>query len=361
MVLDNVDHVDIFSLPRKRRLDNADTNVQMSLATYLPQSTGSILVTSRNRDAAAGLVGYNRIKEVLAMDEGQGLQLLRNKLCQPPLEESAASLLFALGHIPLAITQAAAYINRSARMSVTDYLHDFHKNSKKRERLLNWDLGDLRRDESASNSILTTWQMSFEQIRRERPSAAELLSMMSLFRPQGIPKWILRKFRNTSVGAGASGNSANDGHDDSDDDDSEFDEDLNILRAYSLISATTENNTYEMHPLVQFCMQAWLSSFGEFDQWYHRFVVLIDQELPFESRESWAKFWQLFPHLERLFDSTPAKETLTIWRKLMITSAQYIKQRGHHATAQKVAKKALSVIVHTLGFNDNHTPRSTLR
>lgn len=129
MVLDNVDRVDTFSPSRKRRRDEANTDVQTSLAEYIPKNNGSVLVTSRHRDAAARLVSFNRIKEVLAMNESEGLQLLRNKLCQPPLEDSAAKLLVALNHIPLAITQAAAYINRRARMTVADYLDDFHRNS----------------------------------------------------------------------------------------------------------------------------------------------------------------------------------------------------------------------------------------
>lgn len=53
------------------------------------------------------------------------------------------------------------------------------------------DAGDLRRDESASNSVVATWQMSFEHIREERPSAANLLLSISVFNPQGIPESVL--------------------------------------------------------------------------------------------------------------------------------------------------------------------------
>ncbi|KAK7182532.1 hypothetical protein DPSP01_014270 [Paraphaeosphaeria sporulosa] len=138
------------------------------MSAYLPQSrNGAILVTSRSKDVATRLVGgYNKTREVLAMDESEGLQLLRNKLGDPPNEDSAVELLRALDGIPLAITQAAAYINRRARITIARYLDDFRKNDRKRERLLNWDAGELRRDESASNSVMTMWQMSFEQIRR---------------------------------------------------------------------------------------------------------------------------------------------------------------------------------------------------
>ena len=257
MVIDNVDNVETFFPSRKRQRDELPGEPLTSLAAYVPQSrNGSILVTSRSKEAASRLAGgYNKIKEVLAMDKGEGLKLLRNKLRDPPIEESAVDLLHALDCIPLAITQAAAYINRRARMTVTSYIVEFRRNSKKREILLNWDAGELRRDESASNSVVTTWQMSFEQIRHERRSAAELLSLMSFFNPQGMPESTLRRYSREAAGAADA--------EDREEADSAFDEDLDTLQAYSLVSTTADKDACEMHALVQFCTQVWLSSFSD--------------------------------------------------------------------------------------------------
>jgi hypothetical protein len=106
IVLDNVDDVETFYPSRKQQRGEVDASAQTPLATYLPQSrNGAILVTSRSKDAATRLAGgYNKTKEVLAMDEGEGLQLLRNKLGDLSLEESAVELLQALDCIPLAIS-----------------------------------------------------------------------------------------------------------------------------------------------------------------------------------------------------------------------------------------------------------------
>lgn len=136
-----------------------------------------------------------------AIDKNQGLQLLRNKLQDTSAEEGAVDLLRALNYMPLTITQAAAYIHQRARMTIQGYLAEFRVNDKKRENLLHRDAGDLRRDASASNSVVTTWQISFERIRQERPSAADLLSLMSFFNPQGIPESILRESRRAIVEA----------------------------------------------------------------------------------------------------------------------------------------------------------------
>lgn len=109
----------------------------------------------------------------------------------------AADLVKVLDLISLAISQAAAYIQKRApRNSVQQYLDDFRKSEGKRARLLSRDLGDLRRDlrqdGGASNAILTTWQVTFDHVRSERPSAADLLSLMSFFDRQGIPESLLK-------------------------------------------------------------------------------------------------------------------------------------------------------------------------
>lgn len=51
---------------------------------------------------------------------------------------------------------------------------------------------DLRRDREARNSIILTWQISFDHIHRARPSAAKLLSLMSLCDRQAIPESLVR-------------------------------------------------------------------------------------------------------------------------------------------------------------------------
>lgn len=82
MVVDNADDPGAFC-----QRDEANFGTQTSLATFLPQSVnGAILVTSRSKDAAFRLVGgYNNMEKVLAMSEGEGLQLLRSKLRHPQL------------------------------------------------------------------------------------------------------------------------------------------------------------------------------------------------------------------------------------------------------------------------------------
>jgi hypothetical protein len=153
MVLDNADDVNLF-YPKQKGERDGSQDMPASLAAFLPQSRhGSILVTSRSKDAAARLVGsYKNLKEVRAMNEDQAVQLLRNKLEDASNEGGIVDLIRTLDSIPLAISQAAAYINRGApRMTISRYLDEFRKSNNKRTNLLNKDAGDLRRDESGYN------------------------------------------------------------------------------------------------------------------------------------------------------------------------------------------------------------------
>jgi hypothetical protein len=96
--------------------------------------------------------------------------------------------------MPLAIVQAAAYIlQRGPRCSARQYLGEFKESERKRTSLLHSDKGHYRRDWEAKNSIIVTWQMSFEYIQQIWPSAADLLSLMSFFDRQGIPEALLQR------------------------------------------------------------------------------------------------------------------------------------------------------------------------
>src|SRR5690348_11232575 len=108
-------------------------------------------------------------------------------------QNDTVDLVQQLDYMPLAITQAAAYISqRAPRVTVSTYLETFKKSDDDRAQLLQIYIRDLWRDGQASNSIVATWQISFEHIRQTRDSAARLLALMSLFDREAIPDHLLR-------------------------------------------------------------------------------------------------------------------------------------------------------------------------
>ena len=264
MILDNADD-ETFLLGQVTdppSQDHSMTSGTAPLSRFIPQTPhGSVLVTSRNRLAAFKLVGNrHNVIEVNPMDEGDALEMLKAKISvDRSTERDAKRLLQDLGYIPLAISQAAAYINaRTMRMTVTKYLAIFRENEANRTKLLNEDSGDLRRDPGVPNAVITTWQISFDQIRHDRPSATELLSLMSVLDPRGIPEFLLSRGYDTVL---------------------EFEDALAPLIDFSLITTETSREAFNMHPLVQLATRKWLTLRGDLEKWQRESVRIISRDL----------------------------------------------------------------------------------
>ncbi|KAG7000110.1 Kinesin light chain [Fusarium oxysporum f. sp. conglutinans] len=356
MILDNADDVNLF-YPIHNSGDKAVTGFanentiartdQQPLAAYLPKRrNGTILITSRSMDAAERLTGSHKaIYSVPTMDDAQGLQLFQNKLDGDFDRDAATDVLRALDCIPLAITQAAAYINRRApRVSVKTYLDTFQESDKKKGNLLNRDAGDLRRDETVSNSVVVTWQVTFEQIHRERPSAAKLLSFMSFFNPQGIPEFMLHDYVTDLTD-----------HANSDTVSADFEDDLDILRGYSLVSVTATGDTYEMHALVQFCTRVWISTTGNEGRWRQLFLHSMSTLFPDGTFETWPTCQVLLPHIEPTFREEPPAEGLLDWAHLLTNCAEYMSTSGKYRIAESLSKKAVKTRTKMLGEEHSDT------
>jgi tetratricopeptide (TPR) repeat protein len=197
MIIDNIDQESVLfqaTVSVQSSVTASATPQLESLSKFIPQTAnGSILITSRDKDAALRVTrSHSNIVEVKAMDSDRGVRLLTAKLGDLSEKLTAKELVDELDGMPLAITQAAAYIQRSPHMSLSTYLGNLRAGDNNMTRLLMQDVGDDRRDgEAVTNSVMITWQLSFERIRDERPSASRLLSLMSLFDRQGIPRKLL--------------------------------------------------------------------------------------------------------------------------------------------------------------------------
>ncbi|KAJ0413210.1 hypothetical protein BJY00DRAFT_320018 [Aspergillus carlsbadensis] len=185
--------------------------------------------------------------QVKPMERSEALELLQKTLGQPGKSresQESQQLVEELECMPLAVVHAASYIReRGNRYSVPQYLRDFQKSDREATNLLKKEIGHLDRDWEAKNSIFTTWQISFDYLRREKPSAAELLSVMSFCDRQGIPEDLLRYQPSTSCTAGTeisndstngeiSESGSNGGPD--------FEDDVAALRNYSFIINTND-------------------------------------------------------------------------------------------------------------------------
>ncbi|KAI0479994.1 P-loop containing nucleoside triphosphate hydrolase protein [Xylaria cf. heliscus] len=361
MVLDSADDVDVFYGAGRGGGQSATAGEERrALWTYLPQSSnGSIIITTRDKDLAFRLTGHHsNVIEVGPMDRACALELLRKKSGFQFDEAGGIELVEALENMPLAIGQAAAYIQqRAPRTSVKNYLQEFQKNERRQLSLLNHDSGDLRRDPHVSNSVITTWQISFEHIRSQRRSASDLLSLMSFFDCQGIQECLVQPIPQND-------SHENEGH--SDDGSictgepfsSAFEGDIVTLRNYCLISMNESGDTFKMHGLVQLSTRKWLEMQNEAENFKIQCIDRLIREFPAPSFSNWPVCRKIFPHIEQAIryypddkESNPPKEYAII----LYLGGRFAKDQGRYAIAERMCKKALATMKRIYGAEHNNT------
>jgi aromatic ring-cleaving dioxygenase len=417
LVLDNVDDAGFLLNTPGAGLENA----ARPLREYLPHcERGSIVVTTRNGEAALKLVEQRDIIALRPMSEGQAQTLLRKKLGVHVAQEAQddnktiAELATALEYMPLAIVQAAAYISQRAPLcSVAQYLDWFKKSERKRTSLLDYDEGQLRRDWEAKNSIITTWQISFEHIQQTRPSAADLLSLMSFFDRQGIPRSALQippehdeggasrdddeaavdcdeeddRLQSECTDGGfeyyseddfeddfeddldnnAKNDSQNDSQNDSPDDfednsedsdleDDALQDDVTVLRNFCFISINTNGTGFEMHALVQLSMRTWLAANSKLERCKEQFINNLSAVFPTGEHENWAACQMLFAHAKAATGHKPrAASSLMQWATLLHHAAWYAWRKGIAGDAQILAVQAMKARGKVLGQEHEDT------
>ena len=369
LILDNVDDASFLVKAPRSGQDGQTSGIESgnlpSLMSYLPQCPhGSVLITTRSEDEALNLIEQRDIIKIEPMSSEDALKLFANKLGGDDAD-TVAELLVALELMPLAIVQATAYIlRRKPRYSVREYLQSFRESDRKRTSLLDYNGKQLRRDGEAKNSIIITWQISFDYIRKIRPSAADLLSLMSFFDRQGIPDTLLqnrseqRESRQDQRDSTAS-NCVDDDISYSDEEGSTsqssmsdgFEEDVSVLRNYSFISFN--GTTFEMHGLVQLATRKWLEAHGRIERWKHQFIKNLDAELPTGEHENWERCQALFPHAQSAAAQKPKeKDSLTDWTSVLYKAAWYALRMGKGVEAEEMAVRVMKVRKKILG--DEH-------
>jgi hypothetical protein len=145
------------------------------LAAMLPGGGGHVLITSRARQW--GRVAVRLDLEEFTRAESVAFVEARSGREEP---EAAAELAGELGDLPLALAQAAAYVDTRA-VTVGGYLA-LYRDSVRASRLRDEGL----ESEEYPASVARTWLLSMEQISGERPAAVELLRLCAFLDPDDI-------------------------------------------------------------------------------------------------------------------------------------------------------------------------------
>lgn len=120
--------------------------------------------------------------------------MLRNSLINNNLVDSrpadAKAMLAWFTHLPLAIAQAAAYINENG-VTLADYLALVDRQEQDIIDLLTEQFEDDGRYSDLKNPVATTWLISFQQIQQRDRLAADNMSFMACVDHKDVSQLLL--------------------------------------------------------------------------------------------------------------------------------------------------------------------------
>ncbi|KAJ5771710.1 hypothetical protein N7520_002239 [Penicillium odoratum] len=230
-------------------IDNADDKELLfgspdqpgGISQYLPENNrGITLLTTRSREVAVSFAGKDIIK-LQEMDIEEATGLLEKTLIQnvsPEDKDQMLQLLKELYCLPLAITQAVAYIN-TADISISTYFKLLRGTQNDVISLMSRQFHDGTRYKESQNAIATTWVISFQQIQRIDEAAANMLSFISCIEPKGIPQSLLPDLGSEEEKLHA----------------------VSTLCGYAFL-AKRDEALFDMHSLVHLATQIWVEQEG---------------------------------------------------------------------------------------------------
>jgi Tetratricopeptide repeat len=272
-----------------------------------PAGPGRVLITSQSQHWPAGWA-----VQVPALDPAVAAQLLVARTGDAD-QSAALQLAEELGGLPLALEQAAAYMQATGTPLIR-YLPLYR--ARQAELLARGEATGHREHMAA------TLGLALARLGQDAPAAARLLRLLAFLAPEPVPLGLLLARQDTAEGLGARAVealgpvlgdplAAGDA--------------LTALRRYSLVSQLGDG-LVQVHRLVQAVTRAQLTA-PEAGQWQEAAVAVVEAAVPDDGQlpGAWPTFAVLLPHVRAVLDLTSGG----IWQM-----AQYLGYSGSYPAAR---------------------------
>ncbi|MEV6110357.1 tetratricopeptide repeat protein [Streptomyces sp. NPDC051940] len=200
---------------------------------------------------------------------------------RPPTDaerEEAGRLAAELGHLPLALEQAGAYLHQT-KTSCAAYL-----------RALGPLLDEAAEGIDAQRTIARIWGLTLDAITQRNPQAVRLLNALAWFAPDSLPREVLAPLAGSTA---------------------ELDRALGVLHSYHMITLTRQGLT--IHRLLQTVLRSVPRTGpgssegpahpGRTDAERAMAATIPEARLPAE--QAWPAWQPLLPHIQALAVATP--------------------------------------------------------
>ncbi len=299
-----------------------------------PAGPGRVLITTQNQHWPPG-----QALDVPVLDPGVAAEFLVDRTGN--LDRVAAEELAAvLGGLPLALEQAAAYMQATGT-TLAGYLPLF--------RARQADL--LARGEAAGHPahVAATLGLALSRLADQAPAAAELIRLLAFLAPEPVPLALLLAGEQTAARLGAEvaaaigpllGDPVAAG------------DAITALRRYSLASPAG-NGLVLVHRLVQAITRAQLSAESA-GQWGQAAAALVEAAVPADPTlpAAWPACAALLPHARAVFDLTSSG---------MRNVARYLGYSGSYPAARDLSQLIADAHIAIDSYGPEHPSTLTAR
>jgi tetratricopeptide (TPR) repeat protein len=296
--------------------DNADS---LDVIRDHLSDRGHVLITSRNPAWRARAT----VLDVDVWSPPEGVTFLLTRTGRSDAG-GAAALAEALGHLPLALEQAGAFMEVNAT-PFARYLHLYRGRG-------GLKLLAQHGPRDYAGTVATTWGLSFDQVREASPAAAELLELCAFLAPEAIPEDLFQPGDRGLLPPALK-----------DADHGDVEEAIGVLRRYSLIQRT--DGTIGLHRLVQEVIRDALAPEVLRDR-VEAALLLLRAAFPESSGDvsTWERCAHLLPHALAVADHAEglaAEPEATSW--LLDRMATYLRGRAELIPARQLFERALAI------------------
>ncbi|WP_063763771.1 FxSxx-COOH system tetratricopeptide repeat protein [Actinoplanes subtropicus] len=311
--------------------DNAES--MQDVRPYFPTGgAGKILVTSRNPEWSA----VARSLEVDVFTREESRKFLRSRT--PELsDKDAGRLAEALGDLPLAVEQAAAW-HTTTGMPVGEYLELL---SEKSLELLNENAPP-----DYPRSVAAAWNVSLDRLEKTDNAALQLLQVCSFFSPEPISRELFGEALPSGIVEPL---------------DETLKDPIKLARAIRAISRSAlakfnhESNSLQIHRLIQAVLVRRMDE-DQRDLMRSGAQALLAAANPHSPgrRSTWDRYQALLPHV-RMSDAIASNNPSVL--RLVLEMVEFLYHWGDHRGCLELAEEAHRNWLSKLGEDDPHTLR----
>jgi tetratricopeptide (TPR) repeat protein len=308
--------------------DNAEH--PKDLRPYWPAGgRGHVLVTSRN----PAWTGWTTSVEVDVLPRADSVAFLGRHLGRDDL--ALDRLAEALGDLPLALEQAAAYLEMTAT-TVDEYLDLFATRAD--------ELFQLGQPATTEQTITTVWSVSLQRLRAQTPAAEDLLRLCAFLAADNIPRSLPADHPDVLPERLAATVR----------DPLGYQQAIGALRTYSLIKVSQDRQALSLHRLVQAVTRQRLNPEQQ-RQWATATLRLLYAAFPqrLGDADAWPDYARLLPHALAVVRHTEAGGIdLDHTASLVREAGFYFWRRAEHQQAQRLLERALAI--HEARYGADH-------